>query len=47
MNLAGIVSNLNKKVLLIDMDIFSGSIGISLNKNANKTIYNFVDDARN
>ena len=47
MNLAGVTSNLGKKVLLIDADLYSGSIALALNKQVNKTIYNFVDDYNN
>ena len=46
-NIAGVASNKGLKTLLIDMDIFSGSIGFSLNKIENNTIYNFVDDYNN
>lgn len=47
MNLAGVASNKNIKTLIIDMDIYGGSIGFALNKKTNKTIYNFVDDYNN
>lgn len=47
LNLAGIVNNINKKVLIVDMDLYGGSIAITLNKNVNKTIYNFADDYNN
>lgn len=47
MNLAGVVSNLNKKVLIVDADLYGGSIAVALNKPINKTIYNFVDDYNN
>jgi len=47
MNLAGVCSNLNKRVLLIDADLFGGSIGVALNKPINKTIFNFMDDYNN
>lgn len=47
MNLSGICSNLKKKVLLIDADLFGGSIAVALNKPVNKTIFNFVDDYNN
>ena len=47
MNLAGVASNKNIKTLIIDMDIYGGSIGFALNQKANKTIYNFVDDYNN
>lgn len=47
MNLAGVVSNMKKHVLIIDADLYGGSIALALNKNINKTIYNFVDDYNN
>lgn len=47
LNLAGIFSLANKKVLLIDYDLSFGSIALMLNKSFNKTIYNFVDDYAN
>ena len=47
MNLAGVCSNLNRRVLLIDADLYGGSIALALNKPVNKTIYNFVDDYNN
>lgn len=47
MNLSGICSCLNKRVLLIDADLFGGSIAVALNKPVNKTIFNFVDDYNN
>lgn len=47
LNLAAVAS-LNKiKTLIIDMDIYGGSIALALNKENNKTIYNFVDDYNN
>ena len=39
LNLAGIYSNLEKKVLILDFDLTSGSIAISLNLETDKTIY--------
>ena len=47
LNLAGVASNNNIKVLIIDMDIYGGSIAFALNKPVSKTIYNFVDDYNN
>jgi len=46
-NLAGVYSNLKKKVLLFDLDLYSSSIGISLNLNGKKTFYNLVLDIGN
>ncbi len=47
LNLAGVFSILEKKVLIIDLDLSSGGISVALNKEAEKTIYNFVDDYNN
>lgn len=47
MNLAGVASNLERKVLIVDADLYGGSIALALNKTVNKTIYNFVDDYNN
>lgn len=47
LNLAGIFEQLEKKVLLIDLDLYSGGIAVSLNKNADKSIFNMVEDIVN
>jgi len=47
LNLAGIFSCLEKKVLVIDLDQTSGSVATYLNKKFTKTIYNYVDDYLN
>ena len=47
LNLAGVFSNLNKKVLIIDFDTSSGAIATYLNRPFEKSIYNFVDDYAN
>ena len=47
LNLAGIYSNLEKKVLIIDLDLYSNSIAVSLNLNKEKSIYNMVLDIQN
>lgn len=46
-NLAGIISKLDKKVLIIDLDLCTGAIAASLNKDVSKTIYNFYEDYSN
>lgn len=46
-NLAGVYEHLDKKVLIIDLDLSSGGVSVSLNKPYEKTIYNFVDDYNN
>lgn len=47
LNLAGIYSKLNKKVLVMDLDLETGSISLDLNLDNKKTIYNIVDDLTN
>ncbi len=47
LNLAGIISKLDKKVLIIDLDLCTGAIAASLNKDVSKTIYNFYEDYSN
>lgn len=47
MNLAGVASNMGKHTLILDADLYGGSIALALNKKVNKTIYNFVDDYNN
>lgn len=46
-NLAGVIEQLDKKVLIIDMDFYSGGVAISLNKKFDKSIYNMVLDMIN
>ncbi len=46
-NLAGIFEQLEKKVLLIDLDLSSGGISLALNRPPEKTIFNFADDYNN
>lgn len=47
LNLAGIYSLMDKKVLIMDLDLNSGGIATSLNVDVKKTIYNVVDDMSN
>lgn len=47
LNLAGIYSKLNKKVLIIDLDLYSGDIACILNLNNKKDIYNVFEDLTN
>ncbi len=44
LNLAGALSNLKKKVLIIDADLYNGGIAVSLNKETKKTIYNYSQE---
>ena len=47
LNLAGVLSNNEKRVLILDLDLSNGAVACSLNANVNKTIYNFCDDYNN
>lgn len=47
LNLAGIYSKMNKKVLVVDLDFYSGDISASLNINYDKDIYNLYEDLNN
>jgi len=47
LNLAGVYSSLEKKTLILDMDLYSNSISTSLNLDVKKTIYNLVLDITN
>lgn len=47
LNLAGIYDLMGKKVLIIDLDLNSGGIAVSLNVDVKKSIYNVVDDMSN
>lgn len=47
LNLAGIYSLMNKKVLIIDLDLNSGGISVSLNIDVKRNIYNVTTDMSN
>lgn len=47
LNLAGIIEQIEKKVLVIDMDLYSGAIAASLNKKYDKSIYDLYEDLVN
>lgn len=47
LNLAGIFEQLEKKVLIIDMDLYSGGIAAYLNKKNDKSVYHLVFDMMN
>lgn len=47
LNLAGVYSNMNKKVLIIDLDLYAGDIACLLNINNSKDIYNIFEDLNN
>ena len=47
LQLAAIYSELNKRVLIIDLDLYGGAIALDLKLNANKSFYNIVDDLAN
>ena len=46
-NLCGVYEYLKKRVLLIDLDLTSGGVGVLLNLEKSKTIYNLCDDILN
>lgn len=46
-NLAGVYSNLKKSVLLIDFDLYSSSIALSLNLKNKRNVYNVILDIGN
>ena len=45
--LASALKNLDKKVLIVDLDLYNGDIVFSLNLDAKSTIYNLCDDVAN
>ena len=45
--LAGILSQRKKKTLLLDFDLYSGSIALSLNIDNEKDVYTLVNDFSN
>lgn len=47
LNLAGIYCELNKRVLIIDLDLYSGGIATSLNVKNKKDIYTMIDSMAN
>ena len=47
LNLAGIYCELNKRVLIIDLDLYSGGIAASLNVKNKKDIYTMIDSIAN
>lgn len=47
LNLAALYHLLGKKVIIVDLDLYSGGIGLSLNLKNEKTIYSVVDDMVN
>ena len=47
LNLAGIYSRMNKKILVVDLDFYSGDIAASLNISYENDIYNLYEDLNN
>ena len=47
LNLAGIYATIEKKVLIIDLDLTGGAVALSLNKPYNKSIYEMSEDLKN
>lgn len=44
LNIAGLISKQDKKVLIMDCDFLGGAISVNLNLNPEKTIFNISDD---
>ena len=47
LELAAIFKELNKRVLIIDLDLYGGAIALNLKLSANKSVYNIIDDLSN
>ena len=47
LNLAGIFEQLNKRTLVIDMDLYSGAVATYLNKKSDNNVYNLFFDMIN
>ena len=47
LNLAGVFANMNLKTLIIDLDLYGGAIGLSLNIDITKNIFTAIDDMNN
>lgn len=47
LNLAGMFASMNLKTLIIDLDLYSGAIGLSLNIDVTKNIFTLIDDMCN
>lgn len=47
LNLAGIYCTLDKKVLVVDMDLYSGGVAVSLNVKNKKDIFMLIDSMAN
>lgn len=46
-NLAGTIEQIDKKVLIIDMDLYSGGVSTFLNLKVKKSVFNMADDMQN
>ena len=44
LNIAGVLAQQRKKVLIIDLDLYTGNIDLLLNLKSKKNIFNLVDD---
>lgn len=47
LNIAGILSNIGKKVLIIDLDLYTGGVACSLNIDTDKDLFLIVNDMNN
>ena len=46
-NLAGVYSSIKKRVLIVDLDLTSGSVALALNKPYDRSIYDVTEDLKN
>ena len=46
-NLGAVASKMNKKVLLLDFDLYFGCLSMFINENITKTVFNLADDLNN
>ena len=47
LNLAGIFAQMNYKTLIIDLDLYSGIVGMNLNLDNSKNVFTVIDDMNN
>ncbi len=47
LNLAGIYEKKKMKVLIVDLDVYSGGVGVSLNINVDHDLFQLMDDLNN
>lgn len=47
MALASVLNNIKKRTLLVDLDLFNGSLSLLIDENITKTVYQLTDDLNN